>query len=207
MGCETLRVQSIPPGRSGPTPPKRRDAVQFRGGVPGLHPAMSRYATSHHARGSLLVRSRVFHTRPRVRFPPRARSLEGEVCVVQTPVPKTGWRASVRVRLLHLPQLEDDLAVARAPFAKRMDPDRLRFDSADFRASISFSHAPSQRAHTPAGSPGTSPSSWPCKRPSRPPHSSVHPFDIVASAHRSHVSHAPSQRAYTPRRFTRHPAS
>lgn len=26
-----------------------------------------------HARGSLLVRSRVFHTRPRVRFPPRAR--------------------------------------------------------------------------------------------------------------------------------------
>ena len=68
-----------------------------------------------HARGSLLVRSRVFHTRPRVRFPsraptssrvrfpPRARSLEGEVCVVQTPVPKTGWRASVRVRLLHLP--------------------------------------------------------------------------------------------------------
>ena len=76
-------------------------------------------------------------------------SLEGEVCVVQTPVPKTGWRASVRVRLLHLPQLEDDLAVARAPFAKRMDPDGLRFDSAGFRAFNFVSHAPSQRAHTP----------------------------------------------------------
>jgi len=42
--------------------------------------------------------------------------------VVQTPVPKTGWRESVRVQLLHLPRLEDELAVARAPFAKRMDP-------------------------------------------------------------------------------------
>ena len=59
--------------------------------------------------------------------------MEGEVCVAQTPVPKTGWRASVRVRLLHLPRLEDDLAVARAPFAKRMDRRWLRFDSAVFR--------------------------------------------------------------------------
>ena len=57
--------------------------------------------------------------------------------------------------------LEDDLAVARAPFAKRMDLDGLRFDSAGFRASISFSHAPSQRAYTPAGSTGTSFARWP----------------------------------------------
>ena len=79
--------------------------------------------------------------------------------MVQTPVPKTGWRASVRVRLLHLPPLEDDLAVARAPFAKRMDPDGLRFDSAGFRASISFlvfarsiaagPHAPPVTRHQP----------------------------------------------------------
>src|SRR3978361_1565730 len=38
----------------------------------------------------------------RVRIPPGAR-LEGEVCAVQTPVPKIGWRESVRVRLLRLP--------------------------------------------------------------------------------------------------------
>ena len=36
MGCETPRVHQIPPGRSGPTPPERRDAVQFRGGIPRL---------------------------------------------------------------------------------------------------------------------------------------------------------------------------
>lgn len=116
-----------------------------------------------HARGSLLVRSRVFHTRPRVRFPPRARFLEGEVCEAQTPVSKTGWRASVRVRLLHLPPLEDDLAVARAPFATRMDPDGLRFDSAGFRASILFRTLHRSEPTRPAGSPGTSLESWPCK--------------------------------------------
>lgn len=114
-----------------------------------------------HARGSLLVRSRVFHTRPRVRFPPRARFLEGEVCEVQTPVPKTGWRASVRVRLLHLPPLEDDLAVARAPFATRMDPDGLRFDSAGFRASFSFRTLHRSGPTRPAGSTGTSFVRWP----------------------------------------------
>lgn len=87
--------------------------------------------------------------------------------MVQTPVPKTGRRASVRVRLLHLPPLEDDLAVARAPFATRMDPDGLRFDSAGFRVSCQFrtlhrNGGPPTRS--PAGSTGTSFISWPLEK-------------------------------------------
>lgn len=46
---------------------------------------------------------RSFNAQTRVRFPSRV-LLEGEVCAVQTPVLKTGRRASVRVRLLRLPR-------------------------------------------------------------------------------------------------------
>ena len=41
--------------------------------------------------------------------------------MAQTPVSKIGWPARVRVQLLLLPPMEDDLAVARTPVANRMD--------------------------------------------------------------------------------------
>ncbi len=44
--------------------------------------------------------------------------------LVLTAVSKTACRESGRVRFLDPPRMEDELAVARAPFAKRMDPAR-----------------------------------------------------------------------------------
>jgi hypothetical protein len=84
--------------------------------------------------------------------------LEGEVCAVQTPVPKIGWRESVRVRLLHLPRLEDDLAVARAPFATRLD---LR--SAEIAVRLRHLPPHQSRKARPTSTPGSS------RRPIPPP--------------------------------------
>lgn len=65
-----------------------------------------------------------------VRVQPEARTLEGEVCVAQTPVPKTG-QARERPGSTPTPSAirttwKIDLAVARAPFATRMNPSRDR---------------------------------------------------------------------------------
>jgi hypothetical protein len=105
----------IPPGRSGPTPPKRRDAVQSRGGVPrrprftaGAVPGLSHPASgSIPAASTILWKVRSAWCRHRSRKPGGARASGFDSCTFR-PRP---W-----------PQLEDDLAVARAPFAKRMDP-------------------------------------------------------------------------------------
>src|SRR3954464_6733725 len=51
--------------------------------------------------------------------------------------------------------MEDDLAVARAPFAKRTDPSpgcgSTPTSSAHDRPAIAIAHAPSRRAHTRSG--------------------------------------------------------
>ena|SRR5689334_17437834 len=118
------------------------ETASVRGRDPSFRSSESWFESSQRHRARVVQWSgrRAFNASKRLRFPSRVLILEGEVCVVQTPVPKTGWRASVRVQLLHLPlslrpaeTLEDDLAVARAPFATRMDLHRLWFDSAVFR--------------------------------------------------------------------------
>ena len=118
--------------------------ASVRGRDPSFRSSESWFESSQRHRARVVQWSgrRSFNASKRVRSPSRVLILEGEVCVVQTPVPKTGWRASVRVQLLllppcrDLPRLEDDLAVARAPFATRMGPHRLWFDSAVFRDCI-----------------------------------------------------------------------
>src|SRR3569833_2697108 len=96
---------------------------------------MGCYSVTYQHRSPSGKGTRLHSANSRVRIPPGAR-LEGEVCEVQTPVPKIGWRASVRVRLLHLPRMEDDLAVVvfvvcfLVGFCLG-----LRFDSVAFRES------------------------------------------------------------------------
>jgi hypothetical protein len=130
--------------------------------------------------------------------------------VVQTPVPKTGWRASVRVRLLHLPQLTtvDWKMISRWRERRLLSgwiSLGLRFDSAvflhrskkpidyfaalpiitllDFARSIATSpHASSgTTCPTPASEAGPA-------RPSCPSHSSVQSFLF---------SRAPPSKPYT----------
>jgi len=129
------------------------------GAVPGLsHPASG----SIPAAGTKLWKVRSAWRRHRSRKPGGARASGFDSCTFRS--------------------LEDDLAVARAPFAKRMDPDRLRFDSAGFHAvDHVFARSIAAGPHAPAGSAGTSLVSWPLNRPSRPPHSSVHFFSSRAS--------------------------
>ena len=79
--------------------------ASVRGRDPSFRSSESWFESSQRHRARVVQWSgrRSFNASMRVRFPPRVLILEGEVCAVQTPVPKTGWRASVRVRLLHLP--------------------------------------------------------------------------------------------------------
>lgn len=147
MGCETLRVQSIPPGRSGPTPPKRRGAVQFRGGVPsrsrltaGAVPGLSHPASgSIPAASTILWKVRSAWCRHRSRKPGGARASGFDSCTFRSWPHDPHWKTISRWRERRLLNGWTLTGCGSTPpaSAHRSCP---RF---------TFSHAPSQRAYTP----------------------------------------------------------
>ncbi len=95
-------------GRVLPKARRGEIAASVRGRDPSLRSSVSWFESSqrHECSRGLTVRAALFQGANAGSIPV-ASTKEGEVCVVQTPVPKTGRRESVRVRLLRLPLLED----------------------------------------------------------------------------------------------------
>ena len=150
MGCEALRVHQIPPGRSGPTPPKRRDAVQSRGGVPGSRftagavPGLSHPASgSIPAASTILWKVRSAWCRHRSRKPGGAQASGFDSCTFRS------WKTISRWRERRLLNGWTLTGCGSTPPASAQ--------------SIKFRTLHRSEPTRPPVHPGTSPSSWPCE--------------------------------------------